>query len=412
VYFQGPQQDFVTRQQTFELAKQRRQELRAHHADSKCTFKPEISDTSRQIVSGNIEYVGETLDERINRLAVRDVERREKVKAELEELHYKECTFKPALNPTSQMIASKFDDVASMDSADPNAAIHERLYRLPLNRSKCSDDSRADECTFAPAMSSHNAKRFAHVKSRYSAQNGSHLMDNIQEELQKKEEHLSEKRREREEEYYAACTFNPETTKSYQEPDSVVVVSGLGRYFELRDLARRKEEDQAKREAKVFRPNSKMRCDGITIPEPFALSRGGKDTQRPDDYMHAGDECTFAPTTNESENRKLLRHIMSSDGVNPDLPEFSYDAYGPEWRTPVSSSRWLDDSTMPGASTLGDRTNVGRESAADVWGQHPSDMQETDRYSDRQVNERMAALLARMQEPGRQPAAQLLSCES
>merc|ERR1719506_3230917 len=63
VYFQGPQQDFVTRQQTFELAKQRRQELRSQHADAKCTFKPEISDTSRQIVSGNVEYVGETTEE-------------------------------------------------------------------------------------------------------------------------------------------------------------------------------------------------------------------------------------------------------------------------------------------------------------------------------------------------------------
>jgi hypothetical protein len=70
VYFQGPQQDFLTRQQTFDLAKQRRQELRSQHADATCTFKPEISDTSRQIVSGNVEYVGETTEERINRLAV------------------------------------------------------------------------------------------------------------------------------------------------------------------------------------------------------------------------------------------------------------------------------------------------------------------------------------------------------
>merc|ERR1719181_599351 len=74
VYFQGPQQDFVTRQETFELAKQRRQELRSQHADAACTFKPEISDASRQIVSGNIEFVGETVEERINRMAVKDVE--------------------------------------------------------------------------------------------------------------------------------------------------------------------------------------------------------------------------------------------------------------------------------------------------------------------------------------------------
>merc|ERR1719324_1352288 len=116
VYFQGPQQDFVTRQQTFELAKQRRHELRSQHADAKCTFKPDISDVSRQMVSTNIEYVGETSEERFNRLAVKDVQRRDKVRSELEELHYRDCTFKPALNEKSQMLASKFDDAASVDS--------------------------------------------------------------------------------------------------------------------------------------------------------------------------------------------------------------------------------------------------------------------------------------------------------
>merc|ERR1719181_2553484 len=80
IYFQGPQHDFVTRQETFELAKQRRQELRSQHADAKCTFKPDISDTSRQMVSANIEYVGETSEERFNRLAVKDVQRRDQVR--------------------------------------------------------------------------------------------------------------------------------------------------------------------------------------------------------------------------------------------------------------------------------------------------------------------------------------------
>jgi len=248
IYFQGPQQDFVTRQQTFELAKQRRQELRSQHADAKCTFKPEISDVSRQIVSGNIEYVGETEEERINRLAVKDVERREQVRGAIEELYYRECTFKPTLNPHSQMLVSKFSDVASLDSVDGGASVHERLYKVPLNRSRYSEDSPVDQCTFAPAVSPSAAKRFAHVKSRYSASaNSSQLMENIQDELQRKEEHLSEKRRAREEEQHAECTFNPETTKSYEEPEQVVVVSGLGRFFELRDLAK-KEAARARKE--------------------------------------------------------------------------------------------------------------------------------------------------------------------
>jgi len=156
------------------------------------------------------------------------------------------------------------------------------------------------------------------VKSRYSASaNGHQIMENIQDELQRKEENLSEKRRELQDVQYAECTFNPETTKLYEEPEQVVVVSGLGRFFELRDLAKRKQLEQEKREASVFHPTSNVRCDGITIPEPFSLSRGVKSDLGHGGAMLCDRECTFAPQTNESENRKLLQRIMSSEDAIP-----------------------------------------------------------------------------------------------
>jgi demethoxyubiquinone hydroxylase (CLK1/Coq7/Cat5 family) len=37
-----------------------------------------------------VELLGETLDERIHRLAVRDAERREQLRQDLEELHHKD----------------------------------------------------------------------------------------------------------------------------------------------------------------------------------------------------------------------------------------------------------------------------------------------------------------------------------
>lgn len=358
VYFQGPQQDFVTRQQTFELAKQRRQEIRSQHADLVNTFKPEISDTSRQLVSGNIEYVGETLEERIHRLAVKDVERRDKLKGHLEQYQYRECTFRPELNRTSQMLAAKIDDVASLDSADVAAPVHERLYKQGQNRSRCSDDSRMEECTFAPAVSSKTSKRYAHIKSRYTG-NGAKIMDNIEEDLIRKEEYLAEKRREREEQQIQQCTFNPETTRPYEEPEQAVIVSGLGRFFELRELARKQQEEQLRREAKIFHPESKARCDGITIPEPFPLSRGAGDKWRNEDSIQRPRECTFAPMTTESENRRLVDQILNSgDGV-PDLPNFSCDAASFERaRVPFVSARAADEFFLPEASTLGDLTNV------------------------------------------------------
>lgn len=54
VYFQGPQQDFLTRQQTFELAKQKRMDVRAQHLENECSFQPQITEASRQLVSGQV----------------------------------------------------------------------------------------------------------------------------------------------------------------------------------------------------------------------------------------------------------------------------------------------------------------------------------------------------------------------
>ena len=60
VYFQGPQQDFLTRQQTFELAKQKRMDLRAQHNETECSFQPKITETSRQLVSGQVLVLFDT----------------------------------------------------------------------------------------------------------------------------------------------------------------------------------------------------------------------------------------------------------------------------------------------------------------------------------------------------------------
>lgn len=386
VYFQGAQQDFVTRQQTFELAKQRRQELRSQHADARCTFRPEISDTSRQIVSSNIDYVGETVEERVNRLAVRDVERRNQTKAAVEELHYKDCTFRPSLNATSQMLATRFDDAASLES-DNTVTVHERLYKVAQNKPRSGDDL-PEKCTFQPTPSK-SSKQYAHVKSHYHAKNPTEIMSSIQDELQKKEEHLNELRKEREEAHYTECSFHPKTTKAYEEPNDVVVVSGLGRFFELRDLARKQDEEQRKREAKVFNPSSKTRCDGITIPEPFALS-SALPTQKYENALgNPRDECTFHPQTNESENQKLLRRIMNSDSTIPELPSFAYDAWESERKAPLWSTS--DAAAGVGTSNFVDLTAGGLGSETT-----DAELKVPERYHDRQVDAHMAALLARL----------------
>ena len=48
-----------------------------------------ITETSRQLVCNNLELLGETEQERIERLAVRDKERREATRLELEAVYHK-----------------------------------------------------------------------------------------------------------------------------------------------------------------------------------------------------------------------------------------------------------------------------------------------------------------------------------
>ncbi|CAJ1457462.1 unnamed protein product [Effrenium voratum] len=310
VYFQGEQQDFLTRQQTFELAKQKRIEVRAQHMEKECSFQPKITETSRQLVCNNVEMLGETPEERINRLAIRDAERREQTRQELELLHHKDCTFKPEINPTSQVLAASRYEASSASASEEGP--HERLYRSGVSKSRLMDDACADQYSFRPQLDPQSRKRYAHVKSRYS--NRQDLMESIRQEQEKKAEYLLERRRELEEERIADCTFAPRVAEAFQDIQKPVVVSGLDRYFELKNLAQRKQQEQKEREQKIFRPESVAPRQRVTIPEPFELSGCRKCEESHREFNEAlhrvAQDCTFTPQTNESQNREIIKQIM------------------------------------------------------------------------------------------------------
>jgi len=318
VYFQGAQQDFLTRQQTFELARQRRMEVRTHHADAECSFRPAITETSRQLVANNPDLLGETPEERVDRLAVKDAARRDQLRDELEQLYNRDCTFKPEINAVSEMLAaSRYEDsAAAVAEYEGESQAHERLYRAGLTKSRLNEDSRSDDYSFRPQLDPRSTKRFAHVKSRYG--NSRELMESIRQEQERKAEYILEKRREKEEEQRADCTFAPEVRDAYQEPSKPVVVSGLGRYFELKSMALKKQQEQQEREQKVFRPDrGGARCGGVTIPEPFQLSASeGPRVAEDSQWLERHQECTFTPETNETHNREIIRQIMGAVEVH------------------------------------------------------------------------------------------------
>jgi len=275
------QKDFLTRQRLYDEARRQRMEVRALHKEAECPFKPKITDNSRHLAATNVEMLGETPEERVERLAVRDVRHREQRRMELEQRQFRDCTFKPELNPMSEVLAGR-DDASVFNET----RIHERLYRNGVAKVRAASQEKAlgEQYSFKPQTDPASAKRFAHVKAHYSKDVD--IMDSIKQERERKAEILSEQRKAKEEEKVSACTFRPEICEDYQEPDQPVVVSGLGRFFELKTMAQRKQHEQARREAKVFHHNAgKGRCYvGVTIPEPFELSKGPCHSTRSADW--------------------------------------------------------------------------------------------------------------------------------
>ena len=75
------------------------------------------------------------------------------------------------------------------------------------------------------------------------------------------------------------CTFQPNVSlikQAVPEPDGPVIVRGLGRHLELKEMAKKKEEEKAAREEEVFKTQPRVATAGYTVPQPFHLSDNQK----------------------------------------------------------------------------------------------------------------------------------------
>ncbi|CAK9046784.1 Hypothetical protein SCF082_LOCUS26288 [Durusdinium trenchii] len=259
-------QDFLVRQAKFEQERKFRKDVRQRHASAECPFKPKISDVSEQITACNVQLIGETPEERIERLAVTDVNRRQLRQQEVQQHLDRACTFKPALSPHTEAIASA-------RRASSPSGVHERLYVEAKTRAKepASPECSSNRSSFRPQLDPVSLKRFAHVKAHY--RKPADIMESIRQQQDRRAEKVLRRFEEKALAETADCTFRPELCRSMKSSDAPVVVSGLGRFFELRTLAQRQEMEQRAYEAKVFRQGCAHGPPmGVTIPEPFALS--------------------------------------------------------------------------------------------------------------------------------------------
>ncbi len=74
------------------------------------------------------------------------------------------------------------------------------------------------------------------------------------------------------------CTFTPAIKRTVpKQPSGPIVVRGLGRHLELKELAQRQSEEKAERERKAFLTQlSSSSTKPYTVPAPFHLSSNDK----------------------------------------------------------------------------------------------------------------------------------------
>lgn len=99
------------------------------------------------------------------------------------------------------------------------------------------------------------------------------------------------------------CTFAPKGVGKVLDMDNSVKVKGMERFLELREIARKREEELKEREEKVFLLNPQTNLEGYTVPKPFNLHPSNKTVKiekvKQEIMKKEQSECVFKPQTNE-----------------------------------------------------------------------------------------------------------------
>eukprot|EP00768_Dysnectes_brevis_P003986 gnl/Dysnectes_brevis/2829_a3454_1297.p1 GENE.gnl/Dysnectes_brevis/2829_a3454_1297~~gnl/Dysnectes_brevis/2829_a3454_1297.p1 ORF type:complete len:686 (+),score=190.42 gnl/Dysnectes_brevis/2829_a3454_1297:67-2124(+) len=319
--FQGPFTDFLSRQQAFEERRRREKEELQRQKDSACTFQPHTDAEEflkkRSVAAeqspasespGRPSHSRSSSRSLVDRLYHDDVAARESRQRQASEVVDTECTFKPALNAATHSLAQPSDlEALHTDS-------RAQVKREAARRKKDQEFER--EHTFKPQLSSGSLR----ANSRYNLHDPDALTARIELDRQRKQADLTRTRKELEFKEIEQCTFTPTISRSRPRPaaaNGTMVIKGMGRFMELQEMARRKDEEKRSRADRAFGRVSRSSGSHApyTIQEPFRLSSNPSAGRRMDDLRDEResremDECTFQPKTNEFGVRNLVNSLL------------------------------------------------------------------------------------------------------
>jgi hypothetical protein len=330
-HYMGPEgSNFLKRQRRLQKKhdKAKARKIREAAEKSECTFKPDTGTASEVLRHTRPYRLKESSLERTERLYRQDIEAKKKKRAALQKRYETECTFKPAINEISRSLA-KSKSVQELTDNNRNRQIKHQM-------AAARERQLQEECTFKPATNvSRRAKKIVEnlpeSQFRVNVKQPEKIVKAIDAYRRDREMKLRQTRQEVEYESMKECTFAPDVAGAkVPKQTGPVVVRGLGRYLELKDLAKRLETEKKHREAKAFLvqgAHKSTRVKGKTVCQPFNLTvRRGKENARREALARKikaeqMKECTFKPKTTEARNRQLINAILADDSLFDDDPE-------------------------------------------------------------------------------------------
>jgi len=304
---------FLARQEAYSRASKERKQAAQVEYDEELTFNPDIGNADEILEKKHDPRVKESFLERVERLSLKDAERKRAMNAQIEEEYYSQFTFRPEIDGHSK----KLGRAATSEELYRNEKMRASKARLKAGAEKAFEE----ECTFQPMLGPSAKFDPAKLnKYRLNLEDPEGLTERIEEHRREREQRAEEARKEKDYEALKECTFQPNVSISKREEedaDGPVIVRGLGRHLELKEMAKKKEEERLAREEEIFKTNPREAKGGYTVPQPFNLSDNLKakakaEKIRQNIIAEREKECTFMPKTNLS-NRDLIRQIMNDE---------------------------------------------------------------------------------------------------
>lgn len=249
----------------------------ARQRESETWFQPRIQESSRRIIQKALpEMLEEDAADRVDRLGRLAVLQREMSLRRIEDEMYADCSFSPTIDPISRALGRQ----PSLDELYTNhrgqrrrEALQRRLedqmkaehtFRPKINTSfagrETSPESNASRASVdCPVLQSRDSfePKLA-VRTPYDRTNvylhcPELLMQRIEERRRRRDEVRESEQRLRLAQEMQQCTFQPKTRPYVKEEGAgPVVIPGLDRFLEQRELGVRLKEERAKREREVF----------------------------------------------------------------------------------------------------------------------------------------------------------------